>query len=143
DLFRVRSLNATLPARLDRAESNLQTAARDVQTLTGFAKANRRSDRDRVDRLLREEKKLRAGATDEASAVRSEAKNWIGLKDRLPEQVAQMERDYQSVRAANLLDVTTVVQKAENDWPEKKSDLESRLVSLTTIPLQAEVQWQS
>src|SRR5437868_3555510 len=44
DLFRVRSMNTALPTRLERAEGNLQTAARDVQTLAGFAKANRRSD---------------------------------------------------------------------------------------------------
>src|SRR5947207_9800649 len=42
DLFRVRSMNTALPARLAGAESNLQIASRDVRTLEGFAKANRR-----------------------------------------------------------------------------------------------------
>src|SRR5262245_36634136 len=58
DLFRVRSLNMTLPARLARADGDLIAAARDMQTLAGLAKANRRSDRDQVERLLKEEKKL-------------------------------------------------------------------------------------
>src|SRR5215471_6253836 len=41
DLFRVRSMNTELPARLGRASDSLQAAARDMQTLTGFARANR------------------------------------------------------------------------------------------------------
>jgi len=142
-LFRVRSMNTELPARLARAEGNLQTASRDVQTLAGFAKENRRTDRDKVARLLREEKKLRTGAVDQVSSVQSEARQWIERKNHLPQEVSQMEHDYQAIRAANLVDVTRVVQKAENDWPDKKSDLESRLVSLATIPSEAERQWQS
>jgi hypothetical protein len=142
DLFRVRAMDSTLPARLTRAESSLRTAEQDMRTLAGFAKANRRADRDKVERLLREEKSLRANAVDEASAVASEARRWLDLKNHLPEQVAQMQRDYQAVRAADLLKVTAVVQKAENDWPEKKSDLESKLVAVTTLPAQAEAQWQ-
>src|SRR5579872_5135117 len=35
DLFRVRSMNTELPARLARAAGNLDTASRDVQTLLG------------------------------------------------------------------------------------------------------------
>jgi hypothetical protein len=142
DLFRVRSLDSRLPARLTGADNSLQTAARDLQTLAGYAKANRRGDRDKVSNLLREEKKLRSAATDEVSAVQSEAKQWIERKKHLPEQVAQMERDYQAVRSANLVNLTNAVQKAENDWPEKKSDLESRLVGVATIPSDAEKQWQ-
>ena len=54
-----------------------------------------------------------------------------------------MERDYQALRAADLLKLTAAVQKAENDWPEKKADLESKLVAVTTLPAQAERQWQA
>ena len=54
DLFRVRAMDTTLPARLARAESSLRTAEQDARTLAGFAKANRRTDRDKVERLLRE-----------------------------------------------------------------------------------------
>ena len=35
------------------------------------------------------------------------------------------------------------MQKAENDWPEKKSDLESRLAAVATMPAEAERQWQA
>jgi hypothetical protein len=142
-LFRVRSMNTALPARLARASADLDSASRDMQTLLGFAKANRRTDRDKVAVLLKQEKKLRTGAADEASAVQSETRQWVERKNHLPQEVAQMERDYQAVRAANLSNVTQVVQKAEADWPDKKSDLEARLVALDSIPGDAERQWQA
>jgi hypothetical protein len=143
DLFRVRSMNTELPSRLAQAARDLDTASRDMQSLQSFAKANRRADRDKVASLLREEKKLRTGAADAVTAAQSEARQWIDRKNHLPQEVSQMEHYYQAVRAANLGDVTRVVQKAENDWPEKKSDLESRLVALATIPGGAERDWQS
>jgi len=41
-----------------------------------------------------------------------------------------MERDYQAVHAVDLAGVSGVVQKAQGDWPEKKTDLENRLQSV-------------
>ena len=76
-LFRVRAMDTTLPARLNRSASSLRTAQRDMEQLGAFAKANRRTDREKVERLLREEKSLRANAVDEASAVQTEARHWI------------------------------------------------------------------
>ena len=143
DLFHVRSMDATLPARLAKAESSLQRAMRDTQTLAGFAKANRRTDRDKVESLLREERMLRSSATDGASGVASEAQHWLDLKNHLPEQVAQMTQDHEVLRRTDLLKLTGAVQKAENDWPEKRADLESRLVAVISRPAQAEQVWQS
>jgi hypothetical protein len=142
-LFRVRSMNTALPARLDRAESDLLAARKGMQDLQALAKTNRRTDREKAERLLKQERRLRTSAADDASAAAGEARHWIEIKQRLPEQVAQMERDYQALRSADLARLALAVQKAESDWPEKKSDLESRLVALTKMPADAERQWQS
>src|SRR5262252_5068832 len=68
DLFRVRSLDRKLPARLALAEASLEAAQRDAKTLAGLAKANRRTDRHKVETLLREERRLRSNAAEETAA---------------------------------------------------------------------------
>jgi hypothetical protein len=141
ELFKVRNLNTALPDRLARASGNLNTASRDVETLAGYAKKNRRTDRERVERLLQDERSLRSKAAAEVSAVGSEARDWIERKDHLPEQVAQMEQDYQTLRSADLVQLAGVVQKAEGDWPEKAEDLENRLAAVSTEPAKAERLW--
>jgi hypothetical protein len=142
-LFRVRSMNTALPGRLDHAENNLLSARREMQALQALAKANRRTDREKAERLLRQERTLRTNAADEAAGATREAQHWIEIKNRLPQQVAQMERDYEALHRADLVKLAAAVQKAETDWPEKKSDLESRLVSVSKMPADAERQWQA
>jgi hypothetical protein len=143
DLFRVHSMDTALPQRLAKAERNLEAAKSDMQALAGFAKANRRTDREKVEQLLGEERNLRSNVLDESSAVSGEAAHWIDLKNHLPEQLTQMSQDYQTLRQVDLLKVTAAVQKAEGDWPEKRSDLESRLVAVVSKPAEAEKVWQS
>ena len=63
----------------------------------------------------------------DAESVRKDAAHWIDLKQHLPQEVQDMERDYKAIRAVDLAAATAAVQKAGTDWPEKKSDLESRL----------------
>jgi hypothetical protein len=143
DLFRVHSMSTALPARLTAAEARLQTAQRQMNELAGLAKANRRRDGDRAERLLREEAGLRSSATTESAAVEKEAAHWIDLKNHLPEQAAQMERDYEAVRGTDLGPVTASVLKAEVDWPDKKNDLETRLGALLSEKAGAEKDWQT
>ncbi len=143
DLFRVHSLATTLPARLDTAGRNLQTAQREMNDLAALAKANRRTDEDRAARLLREERSLRSTAASEASAVGSEARHWLDLKNHLPEQAAQMERDYKTVEGFDINPVAAAVKKAEADWPDKAGDLETRLAAVLNERSEAEKDWQS
>lgn len=142
-LFRVRSLNTVLPQRLAVAESNLLAARKLQQELQTVAKANRRGDREKAERLLRQERDLRTKAAGEAGSAEREAQHWIEVKQHLPEQVAQMERDYEALRKSDLLSLAAAVQKAENDWPEKKSDLEARLAAVAKMPADAEREWQA
>jgi hypothetical protein len=143
ELFRVHAMDTTFPVRLARVDGNLQAARKDMAALAVFLKANRRADQDRAERLLREERGLRANANSETTQIEREARHWLDVKHHLPEQVVQMERDYQAVRSADLAKVTAAVQQAESDWPEKRPDLEARLAALRTAPSEVENEWQS
>jgi hypothetical protein len=54
-----------------------------------------------------------------------------------------MERDYKAVQAVDLAGLTGAVQKAQTDWPEKKTDLDSRLASVRATADRANQAWQS
>jgi hypothetical protein len=86
---------------------------------------------------------VRADATAEIEAVRKDAAQLVERKQHLPQEVADMERDYKTVEAADLGGLTATVQKAQADWPEKKSDLDARLASVTAAKTRADQAWQS
>ena len=106
-------------------------------------KQNRRADRTRAESLLAREKQVRTAAVADAESVRKDAAHWIDLKQHLPQEVQDMERDYKAIRAVDLGAATAAVQKAAADWPEKKSDLETRLAIASAIPARADELWQS
>jgi hypothetical protein len=54
-----------------------------------------------------------------------------------------MSRDYQTIRTFDLTPVASEVAKGENDWPEKKPDLDARAAGLHSIVMQSDVLWQS
>jgi len=130
DLFRSIPASKQWPSDFTAASADLQAASRDVEQLTALEKANRREDRDRVLTLLSHEKKARAAAVTHAAEIQKDADHWVELKKKLPEEMQQMERDEQTLRAADLSAAAAAVQKAETDWPEKRADLDSRLNAL-------------
>jgi hypothetical protein len=129
--------------RIARGQSMLTSASRDLDDLAALEKRNRRSDKDRAQSLLSHEKQTREAATREVEAVRKDAAHWIEVKQHLPQEVADMERDYKAVQAVDLNGLASTIQKAEGDWPEKKSDLESRLASVRATATRAEDAWKS
>jgi len=143
DLFNALPFGQQLPDRMSQASGELRTAADDVDKLTRLEKHNRRSDREQVDTLLAEEKKTRAQALTDAAAIEKEAAHWVDAAAHLPQQIPEMERDYQAIHNFDFAPVTAAVQRAENDWPEKKSDLEARLAADRAIVTQIDTQWQS
>ena len=106
-------------------------------------KQNRRSDRDRAESLLAREKQVRAAAVADAESVRKDAAHWVDLKQHLPQEVQDMERDYAGVHAVDLAAAAAAAQKAEADWPEKKNDLDSRLATARGILTRSDELWQS
>src|SRR5664279_1497051 len=131
------------PDRLNRAFSSLASAGQSIAELERLEKQNRRSDRDRAEALLAREKQVRTAAVADAESVRQDAAHWVDLKQHLPQEVQDMERDYASVHAVDLAAAAAAVQKAEADWPAKKSDLEARLATARGIQVRNDELWQS
>ncbi len=143
DLFRARSMNTALPARLQNAGSELQQAEQDMAALAVLRKANRRQDRDRAQQLLAREEGLRQSALASANSVGADTRRWLEYKNNLPATLRQMDQDYRLIRGYDLAGLTTAVEKAQTDWPEKKPDLEARLAAVRALPEQAAEKWQS
>ncbi len=134
--------SAQWPATFAKDEGVLADASRDMDELTRLQKANRRQDRQRAEALLAHERSLRTSAIDDTGNVRKEAAHWVEWKQHLPQAVQQMEQDFRAVHGVNLAPVAKAVQKAEADWPQKKSDLDSRLATVRELQVQSESAWQ-
>jgi hypothetical protein len=143
DLFRGVPASQRWPNQLNDAVTNLQTATSEMEQLTALEKANRRQDRERAQALLAQEKRRRISAENRAAEIRKEATHWVDLKRRLPEVLAQMDRDYQTIHGFDFGAATAAVQKAAADWPDKKPDLDNRLAALKASGNEAESLWQS
>ena len=143
DLFRAENMATVFPDRLRIASGELQGAQRDAAALDKLLQANRRQDRDQAEKLLNEERALRSSALKEASAVQAEARHWVNLKQNLPAEMKQMESDHQALQHWDFAPVNAAVQRAETDWPDKKSDLETRLEALHAVPADAGKSWQA
>jgi hypothetical protein len=143
DLFRAHDMNTAFPDRLRIASGELTGAQRDAAALDKLLKANRRQDQEQADKLLKEERALRAAALNEAAAVQAEAQHWVDMKRNLPTELQQMEADHQTLQHWDFAPIAAVVTRAETDWPEKKSDLDTRLTALRAIPSDGEQAWQS
>ncbi len=131
------------PYRLGRASGSLAAAGQSLGELEQLEKQNRRSDRARAESLLAREKQVRASALADAESVRKDAAHWVELKQHLPQEVQDMERDYKAIHGVDLAATAAAVQKAEADWPEKKNDLESRLATARGIQARSDELWQS
>jgi hypothetical protein len=143
DLFRTVPAAQQWPVVFDGAGTVLQSADRDMQRLTALAKENRRSGRDEAEKLLADERQLRASALRQADGARNEASHWVEIKRHLPDEVQQMARDEETVHSFDFTPIAATVQRAEGDWPEKKADLETRLAALHAIQSRGEQVWQS
>lgn len=143
DLFRTVPASQQWPGQLAAAQAQLASAQRDIDELNKLDKANRRRDTDRVRQLLTEERGYRASASSQVASVQKDATHWVQLKQQLPAELAEMDRDYKAIHAFDLAPVTAVATKAETDWPDKKTDLDTRLSALRGEIGLADTAWQS
>ncbi len=86
--------------------------------------------------------RLREAAVTDASGIQTEANRWLDLKRNTAQHLKHMQADYDQVRTADVSKVTAVLDKAEQDWPAKKSDLDARLASLKSEQPSAEAAWK-
>jgi hypothetical protein len=143
DLFRALPFGGQYLGRINQASAELRSAANDTDRLAEFEKRNHRSEQQNVKMLLADEQKNRTQALADATAIQKEAAHWVDAAAHLPQQIPVMEHDYQTVHSFDLAGITATVQRAETDWPEKKSDLDGRLSDDRALVLQADTQWQS
>src|SRR5439155_26746292 len=118
---------------LDRAKSS----ARELERLR---QDNSKDSMPRVERLLREERSLREAALRDAEGVEADATKWLDFQRNLPHYLARLQDEYDAVRKVDLVPVSKVVEKAEQDWTAKKSDLDGRLATLRRVPETVETQ---
>jgi hypothetical protein len=77
----------------------------------------------------------------DAASVEADANGWLDFEKNQPHYLAAMQREYDQIRAADLTPVSMVVDKAEHDWPAKKSALDERLAALQQSRKDADTQW--
>ena len=114
-LFQGTPVSTEWPARLQSARGTLDRARNDLQQLDKI------SDPRRAEQLLGEERGLRQSVIHEAESVEADANSWLDFERNVPHYLAAMQNEYDEIHAVDLTPVAAVVQKAEQDWPAKKS----------------------
>jgi hypothetical protein len=140
DLFKTVSSDWT--GRLNAAKSKLDAAETDRGELKRLDDSLR-NNLPRVHQLLADEDRLRKTAIDEANTIGAQANRWLDFQRNLPHYLATMKDDHDSLRGADFTEVTRNVEKAEQDWPSKRADLEQRFQTLRTAADRADRQWQA
>ena len=141
ELFRAVPASQQWPAAISRAAAGMATAGGQMAELTQLEKRNRRTDRQRAESLLTQERGARGAATAAIAAIRADETKWIDLKRNLPAVLQQMDANHNAIHAFDLGPVTEVVTRAGSDWPEKKPDLDSRLNSLRGLVGESDSIW--
>ena len=129
--------------RLLRAERWMGVAGSDLAQLDKLEKQNRKKDKDEAERLIAHAKQTRTAALADADSVRKDAAHWIELKQHLPQEAKDMDRDYQAMHAVDLAALAAAVEKAGTDWPAKKSDLDTRLATARGMVERGDTAYQS
>jgi hypothetical protein len=129
--------------RLDRDHAGLNSAAKELVTLQQLAKANRRTDTDKVRQEISRLDSMRADPVRDTAALLAEVQQWQTWKRELPQRVQAMRASYEAVKAFDLDSATAAARKAMTDWPAKKDDLTGRLDALKSQQAEAEKIWSS
>ena len=143
DLFKSVPESSQWPGRFSQAAATLQSAEAPMRDLTQLERDGHYQDRARAESLLATVRRLRNTAESQAAKTQAEASGFIERAGHLPGEAQQMERDYHSIQAFDLAPLKAAVARAQSDWPEKKTDLEARLSSVTGLASQADGVWQS
>jgi hypothetical protein len=133
DLFKAANVSAAWRDRLQNDSEKLNDA---------FADLERLKHRDNRMSLFGDVDRFRTTAVSDAAAIQAEANRWLDLKRNTPAHVKHMQADYDKVRAADPSQATGVLEKAEQDWPAKKADIEARIAALKSEQPDAEAAWK-
>jgi hypothetical protein len=141
DLFANAPVVAEWKDKLDAARAKLRSAEDADRQLADLVRRNRADSREAAERLLSKERNLRDAAVNEAQAVEAAGAKWVNFKRDLAANLANMQRELDSIRAVDLTALSSTVEKAEHDWPAKKDALDTRLSTVRAIPQDVQQQW--
>jgi len=133
DLFQAANVTAAWRERFQTGQEKLNDAFTDLERL---------NHRDNKLSLFGDVDRLREAAVTDAVAIQADANRWLDLKRNTPQHLRRMQADYDKVRSADVSKVSAVLEKAEQDWPAKKADLDARLAGLKAGPPAAEAAWK-
>ncbi|MDX2154016.1 MAG: RAQPRD family integrative conjugative element protein [Bryobacteraceae bacterium] len=141
DLFRAQA--AEWREKMERSQSLLAEAAKELTALQALAQANQRSDAEKVQQALSRYNSALSSARENLQPIRAEAERWIEYKRNLPRHLEAMKGDYASVSAFDVDAAVAGARKAQADWPSKKDDIETRIAAVRAAKADAEAAWQS
>lgn len=141
DLFQ--TVSAEWSSRLTAAKARLDSAESDRRELKRLDDSGRKEDIPRIRQILAHEEHFRQSALDEANRIQARATRWQDFQRNLPQHLARMQQLHEAAHSADFTPVTRTVEKAEQDWPAKRNDLDQRLQTLRTAPEVADQQWNS
>lgn len=142
-LFRDVSAPGEWATALRVAKSKLDRAKQDGKRLEELARQNRKDSLRQTEATLNEERRLREEALQSSRNVESTASKWLDFGRDPAGNLARMQRQYDAIRNTDLASVTKVVEGAEQDWPNKKPELDKRLTALQGSLKTAVAEWDS
>jgi hypothetical protein len=134
---------AAWSGQFDAAQAQMASATGTMERLTALEKTNRRQDRQQAEALLSQERNLRTRAVELASGPQKEAAHFENLKQRLPQTLAEMERNRRTLHDFDLAPVAATVAKAQTDWPAKKAELDARLAAQRDLAAEGDRLWDA
>ena len=141
ELFHAPGFDAEWAQQYKQSEALLTQAAGVAAKLDQLSRQNKRSTMTEVDRLLREERQLRSRAEDQTTPVYDAYGKRIAFKRNFPDALQSIESSANKLAGADYAALSQKVEKAENDWPAKRTDLGERLNALVTSQKKA-TEWQ-
>jgi hypothetical protein len=130
-------------SRIEQDASRLDTATAALASAQQLAKANRRTDADKLQRALSDLDSIRKTPIQDVSELRAEAERWLAAKRALPGRLETMRASYSDIQAFDVEAATAPARKAIIDWPERRADLETRLNGLKELQSKGRQTWDS
>jgi hypothetical protein len=132
DLFRAANVTAAWRDRFQNDQEKLNDAFTDLEKL---------NHRDKRLSLFADVDRFREGALADASSIQTEANRWLDLKRNTAAHLVRMKSDFDKIKSTDVSATVAALEKAENDWPAKKADLEGRIENLNAAPAKADRIW--
>jgi hypothetical protein len=141
DLFRDAAEPLTWKTSISEAKADLRAAETDGRELAKLVERNRPDPH--ISFLLADERRLRERALKKAHSSDEAVAKWLDYKRDPAAFLAKINHEKEAVRTFDVAPAAKTVHRAEQDWPAKKTVLETRLAALTNNTKVADVPSQA